>query len=139
LLFINQQPPEHRSRRLFSFNEIAALPKDSFYRQKILELFADLKINLESSTNQQPDELELLMTLAKSPLFVEYMERATADAVTTTAKNFVESMMIDRFGSLDQELSAILPSLIKMSPSELTPLLMHWSREELIDRFTPKL
>jgi hypothetical protein len=122
-----------------AIDEIAALPKDSFYRQKILELFADLKVNLESNTNRQPDEMELLMALAKSPLFVEYMERATADAVTATAKNFVEGLVIERFGSLDQELSAIVPDLIKMSPSDLIPLLMHLSREELINRFTPKL
>jgi hypothetical protein len=122
-----------------AIDEIAALPKDSFYRQKILELFADLKVNLESNTNRQPDEVELLMALAKSPLFVEYMERATADAVTATAKNFVEGLVIERFGSLDRELSAIVPDLIKMSPSDLIPLLMHLSREELIDRFTTKL
>ncbi len=122
-----------------AINEIAALPKDSSYRQQILELFASLKVNLESNANRQPDEVELLMALTKSPLFVEYMERATADAVTATAKNFVEGLVIERFGSLDQELSAIVPDLIKMSPSELIPLLMHLSREKLIDRFTTKL
>jgi hypothetical protein len=44
-------------------------------------------------------------------------------------------MIVDRFGSLDAELSAILPDVLKLSPSEFTPLLMHLSREELIDRF----
>jgi hypothetical protein len=107
------------------------------------KLFADLKINLESSTNQQPDELELLMTLAKSPLFIEYMERATADARTETQieilKSVVDSLLIDRFGSLDDELAKIVPNIIQLSPPEFTPLLTHLSREELIDRFTPKL
>jgi hypothetical protein len=126
-----------------AINEIAALPKDSFYRQKILELFADLKVNLESSTNRKPDELELLMTLAKSPLFVEYMERATADARTEglnmAYQSVVESMMNARFSCLDEQLSLIIPNIIKLPPSEFTPLLLELSREELIDRFTPEL
>jgi hypothetical protein len=45
-------------------------------------------------------------------------------------------MIVDRFGSLDEQLSAILPNVLQLSPSEFTPLLMHLSREELIDRFT---
>jgi hypothetical protein len=42
-------------------------------------------------------------------------------------------MMVERFGALDAELSAVVPNIIKLSPSEFTPLLMHLSREELID------
>jgi hypothetical protein len=125
-------------------DEIAALPKDSVYRQKVLELFVSLKVNLENSTDRDPDETELLMSLAESPVFVEYMEQATANAlaqgvttgVMTGYQSVVESMMVKRFGSLDAELNAVVPNVIKLSPSEFTPLLMDLSREELIDRFT---
>jgi hypothetical protein len=86
--------------------------------------------------DRDPDEMELLMSLTESPVFVEYMERATADAVKTGYQSVVESMIVDRFGSLDEELSAILPNVLQLSPSEFTPLLMHLSREDLIDRFT---
>jgi hypothetical protein len=119
-----------------AIDEIAALPKDSVYRQKVLELFVSLKVNLENSTDRDSDEMELIMSLAESPVFVEYMERATAEAVDTKAKTFVEGLIIDRFGSLDEELSAIVPKVIKLPASELIPLLKHLSREELIDRFT---
>lgn len=123
-----------------AIDEIAALPKNSSNRQKVLELFASLKINLENSTEKEPDEMELLMKLAESPLFIEYMEQATADAlaqgVTTGYQSVVESMIVDRFGSLDEKLSAIIPNIINLPPSEFTPLLMHLSRVELIDRFT---
>jgi hypothetical protein len=100
---------------------------------------ADLKVNLESSTNRKPDEMELLMALTKSPLFVEYMEQATADARSLAYRSVVESMMVARFGSLDEHLSAIIPNIIKLPPSEFTPLVLEMSREELIDRFTPKI
>jgi hypothetical protein len=127
-----------------AIDEIAALPKDSVYRQKVLELFISLKVNLENSTDRDPDETELLMSLAESPVFVEYMEQATANAlaqgmttgVMTGYKSVVESMMVKRFGSLDAELNAVVPNIIKLSPSEFTPLLMDLSREELLDRFT---
>jgi hypothetical protein len=123
-----------------AIDEIAALPKDSVYRQKILQLFASLKVNWEASTDRDPDDMELIMSLAESPVFVEYMEKATADAVTkaleTRDQDFVESLIVDRFGAVDQELSAVIPNLIKLPPSELVPLLKHLSREELLDRFT---
>jgi hypothetical protein len=90
--------------------------------------------------DRDPDEMELLMSLTESPVFVEYMERATADAlnegVKTGYQSVAESMIVDRFESLDEELSAILPNILQLSPSEFTPLLMHLSREDLIDRFT---
>jgi hypothetical protein len=127
-----------------AINEIAALFQNSAYRQKILELFAGLKVNLEASTERDLEEMELLMSLTESPVFIEYMERATADAlaqgmttgVKTGYQSVVESMIVDRFGSVDEELSAILPNVLKLSPSEFTPLLMHLSRTELIARFT---
>jgi hypothetical protein len=123
-----------------AIDEIAALPKDSVYRQKVLELFVSLKVNLENSTERDPDEMELLMSLAESPVFVEYMERATANAVNTALetsnRSTAEILMIDRFSALDDQLSAIIPNIIKLSPAEFMPLLLHLSREELIDRFT---
>jgi hypothetical protein len=97
-------------------------------------------VNLEASTDRDLDEMELLMSLTESPVFVDYMKRATADAVADAVKagyqSVGESIMVDRFGALGEDLSAILPNVLKLSPSEFTPLLMHLSREELIDRFT---
>ncbi len=119
-----------------AIDEIAALPKDSVYRQKVLELFASLKVNLEASTDRDPDDMELLMSLAESPVFVEYMERANADAIRLNNQSAAEILMVDRFGILDRELLKIVPNIIKLSQSEFMPLLLHLSREELIDRFT---
>jgi hypothetical protein len=119
-----------------AIDEIAALPKESVYRQKVLELFVSLKVNLENSTDRDPDETELLMSLAESPVFVEYMERATAQAIETSDRSTVEIMIVDRFGAVDDELSAIIPNIIKLPKSEYVSLVMHMSREELIDRFT---
>jgi hypothetical protein len=54
-------------------------------------------------------------------------------------KSVLDSLLIDRFGFLDDELAKIVPNIIQLSPPEFTPLLTHLSKEELVDRFTTKL
>jgi hypothetical protein len=48
----------------------------------------------------------------------------------------VESILLKRFGSLDDDLIQVIPNIIKLSPLEFTPLMVDLSREELIDRFS---
>ena len=123
--------------------EIAALSEGTTYREKILELFASLKVNLEASTDQDPNEMELLMSLTKSPAFVEFMEKTRNEGRNQgrnegrneERKSIVESLLVSRFNSLDEELSMIISNVLLLSPSEFTPLLLQLSREELIDRF----
>jgi hypothetical protein len=104
---------------------------------------------LESRTNREADETELLMKLTQSPLFIEYMERATSEArsqgleagleagLETERQSVVENLLIARFGTLDAELTDIIPNIIKLSPPEFSPLLINLSRAELRDRFAP--
>jgi hypothetical protein len=120
-----------------AIDEIAALPADSPYRSGVLALFSTLKVMLESRTNREADETELLMKLTQSPLFIEYMERATSEAQTLERRSSVENLLTTRFGALDAELSNIIPNIVKLSPPEFIPLLINLSRAELLDRFTP--
>jgi hypothetical protein len=127
-----------------AIDEIEALPANSPYRDETLKLFVKLKVTLENRNDREQNETELMMKLADSPLFTEYMERATADAVADATvmavknghQDVVESIMAERFGSLDEGLSLIVSNVVKLSPLEFTPLLMRLSREELIDRFS---
>jgi hypothetical protein len=127
-----------------AIDEIEALPANSLYRDETLKLFVKLKVTLESRNDREQNETELMMRLADSPLFTEYMERATADAVTTAVatavqsvhQDVVESLLLKRFGSLDDDLIQVVPNIIKLSPVEFTPLMVDLSREELIDRFS---
>jgi hypothetical protein len=118
-----------------AIDKIAALPADSPYRGDVLELFSTLKVILESRVNHEPDETELLMKLTQSPLFVEYMERATNEAQVTERQSIVENLLIARFGNLDADLVGIVPNIIQLSPPEFTPLLLHLSQAEFIERF----
>jgi hypothetical protein len=120
-----------------AIDEIAALPTDSLYRSGVLALFSTLKVMLESRTNREADETELLMKLTQSPLFIEYMERATSEAQTLERRSAVENLLTTRFGALDAELTRIIPNIVKLSPPEFIPLLMNLSRVEMLDRFAP--
>jgi hypothetical protein len=127
-----------------AIDEIEALPANSPYRDETLKLFVKLKVTLENRNDREQNETELMMRLAESPLFTEYMQRATADAVTNAVatavksvhQDVVESLLLKRFGSLDDDLIQVIPNIIKLSPVEFTSLLVDLSREELIDRFS---
>ena len=48
---------------------------------------------------------------------------------------FIENFLRFRFGELDEELSAVIEPLLEIPAEEIPPLLMQFSREELIARF----
>ena len=50
-------------------------------------------------------------------------------------KNMIENILSNRFGEIDEDLSAIIPQLLKLSPMEIVPLLLNLSRTDLINRF----
>lgn len=115
-----------------AIDEIEALPADSPYRDETLKLFVKLKVTLENRNDREQNETELMMRLAESPLFTEYMERT----VKNSYQDVVESFLIKRFGSLDEDLAKVVPNITKLLPQEFTSLMVDLSREELIDRFS---
>ncbi|BAZ08796.1 hypothetical protein NIES4071_06020 [Calothrix sp. NIES-4071] len=88
------------------------------------------------------DREELVMNLSQA--YLEW-EQETVERGKEIGKEIgkeqgqrqvVENLLLFRFGSLDPELEAIIPSILALPPSEFTPVLMQLSREELITRFT---
>ncbi|MBD1866726.1 hypothetical protein H6F95_05275 [Cyanobacteria bacterium FACHB-471] len=53
-------------------------------------------------------------------------------------QEIVENLLKARFGSLDKELTSVVPVVINLPPEEFTPLLVQLSREELLSRFGRK-
>lgn len=47
----------------------------------------------------------------------------------------IENLLIARFGSMDEELAAIIEPMMALEPQEVMPLLLYLSREELLERF----
>lgn len=57
-------------------------------------------------------------------------------AIKEGEQRVVENLLRVRFGSLDDELLAIIEPLLALTPEEFTPLIVQLSREELLARFS---
>ncbi|MEC4803292.1 MAG: hypothetical protein SAJ12_10080 [Jaaginema sp. PMC 1079.18] len=62
-------------------------------------------------------------------------QEALQEGIEQERRNTIMSLLRVRFGSINTELEAITPSIIRLSTEEFTPLLLQLSREELITRF----
>ena len=75
-----------------------------------------------------------------SPIYLERLaqkeQQGIQQGVSQGEQMMIESILINRFGNLDSQLQAIIPQLLKLSPMEITPLLLNLSRSELISRFS---
>ena len=120
-----------------AIDELEALPENNPFRANLLELLFNLRVSLEVSTELDQEDRELIMRL--SPLYLERLSEATRSGVEQGIEQgqrlVVENLLKARFGSLDAELSAIVESLLTLSPEEYTSLLLQLSREELLARF----
>jgi hypothetical protein len=112
-----------------AIDEFVALPATHPFRQVALELLYNLQKNLVAAQNPEEDDRELVMRLA--PLYQQDREQAKLEG----ERLVVENLLQVRFGSLDNELQAIIEPLLALPPEEFTPLLMQLSRSELIARF----
>jgi hypothetical protein len=98
-----------------------------------LELLYNLRINLEVGQNLDEEDRELIMEL--SPLYLQRLEEAKQEGIKRERRATVENLLKIRFGSLDEEISAIIESVLELPPEEFTFLLLQLSREELLARF----
>jgi flagellar biosynthesis/type III secretory pathway protein FliH len=100
-----------------------------------------LKANLLVNPNKDPEDQELAMRL--SPIYDQQLEQARQEArqeaqqqgLQQGQRGLIENLLASRFGSLDEELAAMISRLIALPPEEFAPLLLQLSREELLSRF----
>lgn len=122
-----------------AIDELEALPVDSPFRAQALELLLNLRLILETreNANTDQDDQELIMRLA--PLYQEQIaatiEKATQQGVQQGERRVIENLLRVRFGAIDDRLNTVIDALLTLTPEEFTPLLLHLSQEELIDRF----
>ena len=117
--------------------ELQALPLNHPYKKATLELVYNLRENLRVNQQLEEDDRELIMRL--EPLYQQDREQAKQEGKQEgrqeERRQIIENLLQVRFGTLDDELSAIIEPILALPPSEFTLLLMQLSREELIARF----
>jgi hypothetical protein len=69
------------------------------------------------------------------PLYQQDREQAKLEGRQEERRQIVENLLQVRFGTLDDQLRAIIQPVLALPPSEFTPLLMQLSKEELVARF----
>jgi hypothetical protein len=116
-----------------AIDELEELPSDNVWRERILELFYQLRENLNLNQSLAADDRELVMRL--QPLLQEKLAQVEQQGMERGERLIVENLLRAKFGELDAELSALIDSMLTLPPEELAPLLLQLSREELQERF----
>jgi hypothetical protein len=121
--------------------EVMALPRTDPRRVEMLKLLSSWKIGVELAPDiDDEEERDLIMALSQA--YLEWEQETEARGVQIGTENErrrnLESFLQNRFGSLDETLTALIPVMIKLSPSEYSQFLFtlpSLSREELLARF----
>ena len=133
-----------------AISNVVELSQEDDKWDKLVEIFASWRKNLELNSNVNDEEVkELIMSL--SPAYLKQREEWKQEGIEEGRQEgrqqgrqegekdgqrlMVESLLAVRFGNLDDELSTIVNQLMEVSLTERTQLLVNLSREELLARF----
>lgn len=120
-----------------AITELKALPVNHPLRSVAIELLANLKTTLEASKKLNKEERDLIMKL--SPIYEEQLLKARDEGIQQGIQRgqraVVEGLLCSRFGVLDEQLAAIIDSILVLPSEESMPMLLNSSREELLARF----
>lgn len=127
-----------------AITQVVKLSENNHKWERLVEIFASWRKNLELNSSVSDEERELIMSL--SPAYLKQREEWKQEGIEEGRQQgqkdgqrlMVESLLAVRFGNLDEELSAIVSPLMELSLTERTQLLLNLSnlsREELLARF----
>ena len=112
-----------------AIDELEALSPDIPLRSMILNLLYHLERTL--AVRQDLDEGDRALIMRLAPLYQQEQEKAFQQG----ERQVIEDILRTRFGSIDEELVAIIESVIELPSAEFVPLLLQLEREELLQRF----
>jgi hypothetical protein len=117
--------------------ELEALPIGHPLRQNLGELLASWHVTIEVKDDVTQEDRELLMKL--SPVYLRWrentLEQGRQEGQQENRRQMIQSFFKVRFGSVDEELSAIVEPMLELPQDELTSLLLTASKEQLLERF----
>jgi len=96
----------------------------------VLELLAKYRIQLETLEQLTEEEEDLFMNLES--VYLKWKE----DTRLEGQRVLIEQMLKARFGTLDDILSSLIESLLKLKPEDSSRLLLQASREELVAKLS---
>ncbi|MCC2692873.1 hypothetical protein [Nodularia sp. LEGE 04288] len=115
-------------------SELLALPESNSLRQNTLRLITNWRIiSIQQTDNLTEDDRELIMNLSQA--YQQWEETTIQQGVQQERRQVVENLLRYRFGSVDEEMSRVVDSLLRLSPEDFTPLCLQLTREELLSMF----
>jgi len=122
-------------------SELLALPESNSLRQNTLKLITNWRIVLiQQQDDLTEDEQELIMNLSQA--YQQWEEttkqQGIQEGVQLGQRQVIENLLRFRFGSVDEELSRVVDSLLQLAPDDFARFLLELSslsREELLARF----
>ncbi|MFN6569856.1 hypothetical protein [Dendronalium sp. ChiSLP03b] len=113
--------------------QLLALPESNQLRQNTLRLITNWRIVVvQQQAELTEDDRELIMNLSQAYQQWEDTTRQQGQ------RDVVENLLRFRFGTVDEELSRVVNSLLQLPPEEFASVLLqlsNLSREELLARF----
>ncbi len=117
-------------------SELVALSPENLLRRNVLEIIYRWRVSVMTQQKLTEDDQELIMNLTEA--YQEARAAAVQEGVEQERRQVVENLLRYRFGSVDEELSRVVNSLLQLSPDEFAKVLLELptvSREELLSRF----
>jgi predicted transposase/invertase (TIGR01784 family) len=114
-------------------------PVSHLSRQEIVDLIETIMVYKFTSLGREEIEAMLgLGDLKQSKVYQEALAEGRQEGRQEERREIVENLLKVRFGSLDEELTNLVESVMTLPVPEFTPLLLRLSRAELLDRFGQK-
>jgi len=120
-----------------AFKELSDLPKDEPLRKNILELVGMWYSNIKKKEAATSEEQELIMELSSA--YLEWREATLQEGRVEMQRQFIENLLLARFGAIDETLAATIEPLLKLSMTEVTNLMLELSsleRDEFLARLS---
>ncbi|MEA5517238.1 hypothetical protein [Nodularia sp. UHCC 0506] len=114
-------------------SELVALPPENLLRRNVLEIIYRWRVSIMTQQKLTEDDQELIMNLTEA--YQEARAAAVQEGVEQGQRQVIENLLKYRFGSVDEELSRVVDSLLRLPPEEFTPFCLQLTREELLNRF----
>ena len=116
-----------------AIDELEALSPDIPLRSMTLNLLYHLERTL--AVRQDLDEGDRALIMRLAPLYQQEQEKAFQQGERQGERRVIEGILRSRFGSIDEELAAIIELVMELPPEEFAPLLWQLEREELLQWF----
>ncbi|MHC5917501.1 MAG: RpnC/YadD family protein [Nostoc sp.] len=121
-------------------SELVALPPENIIRRNVLEIVYRWRISVMTQTDLTLYDQELIMNLTEAyqEARAQAVQEGVEQGVQLERRQFVENLLRFRYGSVDEELSRIVNTLLQLSPDDLARFLLELSslsHEDLLARF----